>query len=257
MGMSEPRILLFDIETTPALAWVWSAYKTNIIDVYKDWELLSIAWKWLGEDEIFFEKKGGAKTDKALAIQLHALLDEADIVVAHNGDRFDLRKANARFLYHDLGPYSPVQSIDTLKESRRYFAELKHNLTEIGKRHSLGTKTPHTGFDLWLGCMNNDPDSWALMEKYNRQDVHLLEEVYLKLRPWIGTPGKYRHPNLGQWNPGELVCPKCGHDKLIKRGRHRTQVSVFQTYQCKNCGGYSRTRYRDPQPTQSDGVQAL
>ncbi len=102
--------------------------------------------------------------------------------------------------------------------------------------------------------MKGDANAWREMEEYNKADVVATSEVYVKLLPWIGQPGKHAAPNLGHWARGIMVCPKCGHDKLIKRGFHPTPVSEFQTYQCKRCKGYSRARKREPQ---LDGGVAL
>jgi hypothetical protein len=33
--------------------------------------------------------------------------------------------------------------------------------------------------------MADDPKAWALMGRYNRQDVKLLEKLYVALLPWI------------------------------------------------------------------------
>jgi hypothetical protein len=246
-----PRILIFDIETAPVVGYVWQPWKTNLIAIKEDWYLLSFAYKWLGEDTTYYHQKAARKgDDRVLTKQLHSLLDRADIVVAHNLDKFDLRKANARFLYHDLPPVSPIMQIDTLKEAKRYFANTYNSLNGLGELLEVGAKKEHSGFSLWLGCMENDEEAWARMAEYNIEDVELLERVYLRLRPYMGTPGKKGHPNLGFWNPGETTCPKCGGTELTKRGKHRTTVSEFQTYQCKTCGGYSRVRTRD---SQADG----
>lgn len=266
-----PAILLYDIETAPSLCWVWSQWNTNVVDTEQDWYLLAFAYRWFGQKPIGFvainqdpDFTPDTDQDRHVAERLHALIDAADIVVAHNGDRFDQKKAAARFLRNGLGPVSPYRSIDTLKEARRHFSHYSNALKELGRFHELGGKVPHTGFDLWRGCMRGDPKAWRLMERYNRQDVELLEAVYLKLRPWIGTPGTAAHPNLGHWDlkakkDGRPVCPKCGHDRLQSRGYHRTHVSEYRTWWCNpdtgGCGGYSRTRKRDPQYLEG-GVEA-
>jgi len=241
---SAPRILLYDIETAPAIGYIWSMWKTNVLGIKEDWYLLCFAWKWLGEDEVHYIDNRGNRNDRALATQLHSLLGEADIVIAHNGDNFDQKKANTRFNFHDLGPVSPYQSVDTLKESRRYFSQMSHSLKHVPDLMGIKQrKVVGHDFSLWTDCMAGDEKAWEEMEAYTRQDVDVLEEVYLKIRPWMGTPGKASHPNLALYGEPH-VCPKCGHDDLIKWGQHRTTVSVFQTWQCKNCGGYSRSRKR-------------
>lgn len=249
-----PAILIYDIETTPSLSWVWGAYKQNIIAEQQRSYLLSFAYTWLGSDSVWFHSLldnpnfiPDTPDDLWLAERLAVLFDTADITVAHNGDRFDVRKANTYFLYNSLPPPSPYQTIDTLKETRREFAHIKNNLDYLVKTHGLGTKHNHVGIDLWFGCMAGDPDSWATMERYNVQDVMLLEDWYLTIRPWIGRPGKKAHPNLGFWDKDNRCCTNCGSTKLTPRGTHRTQVSEFQTFACLHCGAYSRSRVRETQ----------
>lgn len=269
-----PKILLYDIETAPTLAWVWSAYKTNVVAVEQDWYMLCFAYKWLGEDEthyvsIYQDPKFRKDTanDKFVAERLAALFDHADILIAHNGNKFDSRKANARFLFHGIEPPSPYQQIDTLKESRVYFGQFKHSLNELGRQLGLGVKVQTGGFQLWRDCMYGDADAWALMEEYTVQDVSVLEALYIKLRPWMGSPGKTAHPNIGFWNKGDLMCPKCGNGSVtINRWDklHRTSVSEFPTVKClakdatvsNPCGGYSRLRSRLRQ-VKGEGVQAV
>jgi hypothetical protein len=269
-----PAILVYDIENAPALGWVWDVYQTNVIATEQDWYLLCFAWKWLGtrgtrfssiKDDPTFQPD--TTNDLWVTERLHALFNRADVVIAHNGDRFDQKKTNARFLYHRLGPASPYQSVDTLKESRRYFGDQSHKLAEIGRRHGLGDKAPTEGFALWRACMAGELKAWRRMERYNRQDVRLLESAYLLMRPFIGSPGKQAHPNLGHWDAkakqeGRLVCPKCGHDRLRTLSgsdSHRTFVSEYNTVWCDlasgGCGGYSRLRVRERQHI-TGGVEA-
>ena len=250
-----PAILLYDIETAPALCWMWTAYNANVVAIEQDWYLLCFAYRWLGNGGTGFVAITDNPTftpdssdDQNVAEALAVLFDRADITVAHNGDRFDTRKANAAFSRNQLIPPSPYQTIDTLKESRRYFGHYKHNLDDLGRVYELGEKTRHTGFDLWRKCMAGDPDSWATMEDYNRQDVELLERLYLEIRPWIGTPGKKAHPNLGHWFKGERVCTNCGSDRLIPASTpHRGSVSEWEAWRCLDCGHNSRARVRKTQ----------
>jgi hypothetical protein len=49
----EPRILLFDIETAPAVGYYFDPYKEgNIIEIKEDWYILSFAYKWLDEKAV-------------------------------------------------------------------------------------------------------------------------------------------------------------------------------------------------------------
>lgn len=245
--MPKPRVLLWDVENSPNLAYVWGKYDQNVLKFEEEWHLLSVAWKWYGESKVhvlglddFPEAyKKDPTDDYYLAWELHQLLDEADMTIAHNGDSFDRRKSQARFLVHGFDPPSPAQSVDTLKVSRRHFMFNSNKLGDLGETLGLGEKVDTGGFKLWLGCMAGDPKSWALMKKYNKQDVVLLEQVYEKLLPWMDN-----HPNMALLSDRPDVCPKCGSDAgFHARGnRINRNVTKYKAYQCKACGGYCMGR---------------
>ncbi len=85
------KILIIDIETAPNIAYVWGAWKQNIGQ--KQWvqksHILSFAAKWLGDDNIIYEENR-KKNDRKIVQSMFKLLDEADVVVAHYGKKFDL-----------------------------------------------------------------------------------------------------------------------------------------------------------------------
>lgn len=245
--LTYPRVLFFDIENAPNKSWVWGQYDQNVIAHVEEWYMLSVAWRWMGEKEVHVKclqdykgYKPGTPCDKGLTQTLWDLFDEADIVIAHNGDAFDIKKANSRFLFHGLNPPSPYQSVDTLKIARKYFKENSNKLNDLAKKLGIGNKVPHTGFALWDGCMSGDSDSWELMCKYNKQDVVLLEKVYERLKVWHD-----KHPSMAALQ-GRRGCPICGSPEATatKRGFHKTPLTQAQRYQC-HCGKYyqgSRTK---------------
>lgn len=237
--MPEPaKILLLDIETAPSLGWVWEKWQTNVIDIKEDWYILSFSVKWLNEPKIetyalpdFPSYKTKPESDKALCKVLWKFLDKADVIVAHNGDRFDLIKANARFLAHGLTPPSPYETVDTLKLAKTYFKLDSNRLNDIAKYLKIGSKLPHTGAQLWFRCMSGDKKAWQTMRLYNEQDVRLLEQVYLKLRPWAK-----RHPNLTFFTRKETNCPVCGSGDTKKSGYRYLRCSRKQRRTCNDCG---------------------
>lgn len=234
------RVLFLDIETAPSLGWVWQKWQTDVIDFAQHWYLLSFAWKWLGDKDVscralpdYSGYKRNHNNDLHLVRDLHDLLDRADIIVAQNGDSFDIKKANARIIFHRLPPPSTYKTVDTLKLARKYFKFESNRLGDLGKFLGVGSKLPHTGFQLWAGCMEGDEDSWRLMREYNKADVALLEEVYYKLRPWA-----VNHPNLGLYaNPSDpqRACPTCQSDRIQKRGFNYAKLQVRQRWQCLDC----------------------
>lgn len=238
------RVLLYDIEVSSLNIDAWNTRETDAIRVVDDWYMLSFAWKWLGEKQVkclalpdFKGYKKDRRNDQELVTALHKLFDEADIVIAHNGDKFDQKKSNTRFLFHGLNPPSPYKSIDTLKVLRRNFKLTSNRLNDAGKFLKVGKKVETGGYDLWVGCYNGDSKSWKKMKKYNKQDVVLLEEVYLKLRPWITN-----HPPLNILENNLTGCPNCGESQLQKRGTYPTKTGIKQNWWCLNCRAWSKSR---------------
>lgn len=237
---NSPRIALFDIETAPNLSYVWGHYEQNVLDVEVPWHMLCFAYKWLGEKKIkthaLIDYRGYKKdrtNDAPLIEDLWKVFDEADIIIGHNGDRFDIKKANARFIAHGLKPPSPFKSIDTLKIARRHFKFDSNKLNDLGKYLKVGRKLPHTGFKLWMDCMAGDPKSWNLMRRYNARDVELLEAVYEKIKPWASG-----HPNLNVYTQSNS-CPTCQSHNIQRRGIAVTKSRRYQRMQCLDCGAWA------------------
>ena len=241
------KVLFYDIETAPNLAYVWGHYDQNVVSQLREWYVLCFSYKWEGQKttkvvslpdfpEIY---KADSENDTAVVGALWKLFDEADIVVAHNGDRFDMRKANARFVYHNLKPPAMPQQIDTLKIARKYFMFNSNKLGDLGEHLGLGNKEATGGFGLWAGCMRGDEKSWRIMKKYAKQDVDLLQDVYERLRPWMTN-----HPNRALIDNRPDACPTCGHWELIKRGYRNNKTTQYARFQCKACNSYCRARVR-------------
>lgn len=234
--MKHAKFLFYDLETGPNLAYVWGKYQQDVIAFKEEWELLSFSYKWLGEKETYAIGRN-THTEEELVKVLHGLFDTADTVIAHNGDSFDQKMANAKFIQFGLTPPSPYRSIDTKKVAKRYFRFTSNKLDDLGSRLGLGRKVETGGFSLWLGCMAGDEKAWKKMLRYNKQDTKLLERIYLKFRPWIEN-----HPAINILE-GVDGCPKCGSNKLEKRGTRKVnKTSTVQRYRCKNCGGWCQSR---------------
>lgn len=237
-----PKILVLDIESAPLEAYTWGQWKQNIQDgqIISNWFLLTWAAKWLFSDVVYSD---GLSSDEAINEDdyrivgtLREMLLRADVVIAHNGRAFDIPKINTRMVLHNYKPVKPYQQIDTLLIARKEFGFTSNKLDTLGKMFGVGEKI-HTTFELWRGCKQGDEVALDKMEVYNRQDVLLLEEVYLRMRPFI-----HSHPNVALFiEEGKFVCPSCGSDNLTRAGNYYTATSRFSSHQCE-CGAISRER---------------
>lgn len=234
------KILLYDIEVSPNVSYTWQGkYDQTVIEFQKEWELLSVAWKWLdGKTVKCITRKDypNDTTDKSLAKDFLKVLNEADITVTQNGIAFDAKKLNTRFIVHGLNPPSPNKAVDTLRIARKYFKFNSNKLNDLGRVLGVGQKIQHNGFQLWLDCMAGKRAAWRKMIKYNKRDVLLLQKVYLKLLPWINN-----HPNVASIDKPDS-CPKCGHHSLANKGVVSNSVSTYRRYLCRKCKGYCKAR---------------
>ena len=243
-GQKNPaKILVFDIETSPMLSYTWGTFKQNIapVQIKEDWKVLTWAAKWLGIDEIMSDaiiKHNKELDDFEVVASMWKLLNEADMVIAHNGKRFDVKKMNTRFLFHGMTPPSPYKVIDTLHIARANFAMSSNKLEYITKFLGQEGKLQHEGFELWTKCMANDEQAWANMLEYNEKDVTELEDVYMQLRAW-----DTRHPSVAIFNKDTTAsCTTCGSTNLNYIKDVYTNTRAYKLYQCGDCDSWSRSR---------------
>lgn len=245
--MSRPKILLYDIETSPLITYAWQIYEADAIKVIKDSQMLCFAYKWLGDKSVrvvgqddFKSYKPGINDDKNVVKTLRDLFDEAEVVIAHNGNSFDQKISQARMMVNGLAPPSPYRQIDTKVVAKRYGRFTSNKLDDLGKALGLGQKLDTGGFKIWEGCMAGDEKSWRTMKRYNKQDVVLLEQLYLRLRPWVQN-----HPGLNVLQNRPDACPKCGSPRLTMQGQRRTNTTTYQQYKCLDCLGWCSSRLAD------------
>lgn len=225
------KILTLDIETSPNLAYVWGMFKQNVglNQLIDTTEILSVAAKWLDNDQTMFWSKFQGKD--VMLKGVHDVLMQADAVVTYNGARFDIPHLNREFLLAGMMPPDSYHNIDLLRVVKRRFRFTSNKLDHIASQLGLGNKVSHSGFDLWVRCMANDKEAWQEMEGYNRHDVVLTEQVYLKLLPWITN-----HPNHAAFTDSDRpVCPNCGSEHVIKNGYCTTPTLRYQRYRCAKC----------------------
>ena len=161
---------------------------------------------------------------------IHQMMSEADAVITYNGDKFDLPKLQGAFLLQGLGPTPPVTSIDVVKAVRK-FGFFVNRLAFIGPFLGVGAKIKHEGFELWVKVMEGNQPAQGRMARYCKQDVKLLEKLYLKVRPFIKD-----HPHMG--NVKAHQCGACQSTVVQSRGYRRTKSFRIQRLQCQTCGAW-------------------
>jgi DNA polymerase III epsilon subunit-like protein len=231
------RLLFYDIETAPMLSYHWeprTEYVAAPMVESDDRFLLCWSAKWSDSRDVLSgritQKEARSQNDARIVGKLADLLREADYVVAHNGNRFDMKRVNARLLVNKLTPLGNVQQIDTLSIARQSFDLPYNNLDYLARKLGYGQKLS-TSFELWRRAFYGEVSALKEMEAYNRQDVVLLEAVFHALAPYAKTLP--RLVDAAEWR--EELCPYCGSKDRKPAGVYRTKINTFQKYRCVNC----------------------
>lgn len=237
------KTLLLDIENTPNIAHVWGLFDqtVSLSQLQESWHVMCFAAQWYGSTKVeFYSDYHNGHDDMVVAA--HRLVDQADAVVHYNGTHHDMRHLRREWFVRGMLPPSPTKDIDLLSTIRSQFKFTSTKLDFVLKELGLPGKAKHSGHDLWVRCMANDPTAWAQMKRYNIQDVKGMVPLYERALPWIR-----QHPNVALHN-GDINddrCPQCGGAELRREGWSYTQLARYQRYQCVACGKWSRSGKAD------------
>ena len=162
-------------------------------------------------------------------------MDEADVICTYNGNKFDIPTLHKEFVLLGLPPPAPSKSLDLFKIVRKNFKFPSNKLDYVAQKLGIGGKVKHEGFELWIKCMAGDEAAWKKMQKYNKQDVVLLEKLYERILPWLSG-----HINHNLYADGGNSCPTCGSHNLQRRGYSVQLTGRVQRFQCQDCGSWSK-----------------
>lgn len=245
--------LFFDIETSFNIGIFWrSGYNLTVQpdDIIKERAIICVSWKWEDDDEVHHLTWDKKQCDKKLLKDFIKVLNKADEIIAHNGDRFDIKWLRTRCLYHGLDMFPQYQSIDTLKHSKSQFNFNSNKLDYIAKFVGVGSKLKHEGIDMWKSIVfSKDEDALKRMVEYCDHDVVILEKVYQKMKPYIKHKVNYSVLHGGdKWS-----CPECQSNKVRLRNTYTTPAGTIQHYMsCNNC---NKTSYKINNKTFMDFLQ--
>ena len=230
--------LYFDIETSPNIGLFWSAgYKQKIdySNIIKERSIICICYKWEDEKQVHSLSWDKNQSDKKLLQDFIKVANQADELVGHNGDKFDLPWVRTRCLYHRIELFPKYVTIDTLKLSRRQFRFNSNRLDYIASFLGIGKKIK-TDFNLWKDIvLNKCEKSMAKMIDYCKQDVKLLEQVHKELR-LHDTPKTHYGVVLSN---DKRLCPECASNNVIISKTRITAGGTKQIqYKCNDCGKY-------------------
>lgn len=233
----DSKILIYDIETSRCNAKVWWTGKTyiNYKQLKDEPKIISIAYKWLGQDDVTCLTWDENKDDKAMLEEFLEVYNDADMVVGQNNGRFDDRWVNARAMKYRLDINVFVKSFDIMKQTKRLFRLPSYSMDYVTKFLGVTNKQGHEGIIMWDkiedGTKEEHDEYLQKMCDYNIGDIIATEQMYVSLRKYMG-----HKIHFGVLNGGEkFSCPSCGSTNVELYKMTSTAAGTIQMImKCKD-----------------------
>ena len=252
MSKKKPKILYLDIENSRMVIEfeTYSLYNNDVIHpryIKHDWYITCVAWGWLDSQKQKIGKietvavndfktyKKNFRDDRAVVKKVHSILSQADLIVGHNSDNFDIKKLNYKFIKYGLPALDMPPTVDTLKAAKKYAMSSSNKLYYLAKEFGVSMK-----IDLPPSVMhaadNGCEKSLKQLLAYNKGDIKAGAGLYFKMLPYIKN-----HPNIDKIM-GRTVditrpnCQNCGSTKVQRNGYRSNKTARYCRYRCNKCG---------------------
>ena len=236
------RILFGDTERAPPIAWFWESNKPQFIGYHQIMQygfFTSIQWQFdhekepsafdLTNNEAYFRENPSC--DYFVVKKIAEIVDQCDVFIAHNADRFDWRHFRARAIKHKIPIPRKPYIIDTLKEARKSWFP-SNSLAGLAQHLNLSPKAKNDADTAKLisGPITERIDHIRKQTAYGIQDIPPLKELYERLKPYME-----RHPHIKEGKG--VCCCYCGGQEYQNRGEtYLKGLNQFRNwYFCKSC----------------------
>jgi hypothetical protein len=228
--------LFFDIETSPNIVYAWRiGYNLNITpeNIIDERKIICISYKWENEDKIHTLTWDKNQCDKKMLIDFVKVANQADELIAHNGDRFDIKWIRTRCIFHRVPIFPHYRTLDTLKKAKSGFNFNSNKLDYIAQFLGVGAKVKHSGFDMWVQVMKGSKDAMKEMVHYCEGDIIVLEDVFLTMQNYIKP-----NTHVGVLNNNlKYSCPCCGSEQVELIKNNVTAMGTIKRLMgCLSCG---------------------
>jgi DNA polymerase elongation subunit (family B) len=231
----QPRILMFDCETSPVKVWTFRI--GNKISIGHDaivagqkFDIICICYKWAHESKVHSLTWDSKHNSEKMITAFTKVIESADLVIGHNGDGFDIKQVNTQRLLHNLSPIDWPKSEDTLKMFRSKFYLPSNKLDYISKILFKSGKDKMC-FQDWVDIVDGKSTlALSKMVKYCKKDVLLLEKAYNRVKAFC-------KPKIlpAAIKIDRSICPRCTSGDTQKRGQ-TYGLNAKRKHYCKPCG---------------------
>lgn len=198
------NILYFDLEVSKSKFYSYGTHVPstylNIDDLIQEYYIIAWSASYIGQDKIYSgcvtSEQARMWNDKDILRPLRDLMASADILAGHNVDRYDIKRANTRFLVNGIEPIlvncaDGKKTYDTLKIARSKFSFESNKLDYISQRLGFRPKDDIRNVD-WLKIVNTgDEATLKKVSKYCRGDVRNGKGILERLMKYSGKKSYY------------------------------------------------------------------
>lgn len=242
--MTKPKILFFDIETSPLQAWVWQQGQqyinhNQLVNGYSRWGIICIGYAWNDDKPAQSIDWGYEEQDtKKVVEEFDKIAAEADLIVGKNSKRFDVPMINAARMFAGLPglPQWALSHDDLEQQMRRYFRVPSQSLDYYSKQLGIGGKDKMELQD-WIDiCEKNDPAKLKKMVKYCKKDIEDTRYLWNYLSQHFDSQF-----NSARFKETDIACKHadCGSKEVYKNGTRMAVSIKYQLYCCCKCGRYA------------------
>ena len=227
--------LFFDIETSPNIVYTWRAGWNITItpeSIIEERRIICISYKWEHRDKIYRLTWDENQDDKEMLVKFINVANQADELIAHNGDRFDIKWIRTRCIFHRIPMFPSYRTLDTLKKAKSSFYFNSNKLDYIAKFLNVGAKMDTGGYDLWKRVMDKDEEALKTMGEYCDQDVLVLEAVYQEMKNYFK---QNTHEGVLEGR-AKFTCPSCSSSEVDYLKMFSTPLgTIRRKMECRTC----------------------
>ena len=131
-------------------------------------------------------KKGVRGNDKEIVKQVCTLIKAHDVLVAHNGTRYDIPFLRTRALRWGLRPLREMKVVDPLQIAWRKFRLRSNRLGSLSDHLGISDKKTPLDLSIWADAtLNGNKKAMDLIVEHCVADVKVLSGVLSHVKPFI------------------------------------------------------------------------
>lgn len=233
------NVMIYDIETSRVTAKLWGTGKQYVRhnQLRSETTIISISWKWLGEDKIHALTWDKNHSGKKMIEEFLVEYNRADMIIGQNNDRFDNKLINTRAAKYGFDVNVHVKSYDIIKQTRRLFKLPSYSMDYVTKFLGVTHKQSHEGLHMWDMIEDGNAEEQAeylqKMVDYNVGDIVATEAMYYRIRKYSGH--KVHFGVLG--GREKFTSPTDGTDDLFLQNVSTTAGGTLQYIMKSNTDG--------------------